>query len=122
MPRLGQGMAQRADNQPAHQPRIAKAHLGFGRVHVDIHQLRIAIHKQGRNRVAIAAEKIEIGRTQGAQQHFIAHRPAIDEQELRHRRPPRIGGQRRIAAQMHAIAGGIDWQGVFGKIMAQNLR
>ena len=34
----GQRMAQRADDQPAHQRRIAEAHLRLGRMHVDVDQ------------------------------------------------------------------------------------
>ena len=36
--RAGQGVAQAADDQAAHQGRVAEAHLGLGRMDVDVDQ------------------------------------------------------------------------------------
>ena len=51
--RLAQCVAQGGYNQSAHQARFAKAHLGFGGMHVHINKVRVAIHKQCNSRVAI---------------------------------------------------------------------
>ena len=44
----GQRLADRADDQPAHQPGIAEAHIGLGRVDVDVDQCRIERRKTAR--------------------------------------------------------------------------
>ena len=63
-------------------PRVAEAHLGLGRVDVDVDRLRVARDEQGRDRVPVGGQKIEIGGAQGARQRLVAHRPAVDEEIL----------------------------------------
>jgi len=40
VPGCGQGMAQSADDQSAHRASVAKAHLGLGRMDIDIDRVR----------------------------------------------------------------------------------
>ena len=75
-------MFQRADDQPAHQPGIAEAHFRLGGMHIHIHESRIAIEEQRQRRMAVARQEIGIGAAHRADQQLVAHRPAIDEQEL----------------------------------------
>ena len=43
---LNKGMLDCADQQPAHQLRIPEAHIGLGRMHIDVHLSGIEIDKQ----------------------------------------------------------------------------
>ncbi len=77
-----QCMLERRDDQPAHQSGIAEAHFGFRRMHVHVHERRIAFEEQRQRRMAVAREEIGIGAAHRADQQLVAHRPAVDEQEL----------------------------------------
>ncbi|MNI46244.1 hypothetical protein D3C73_1006960 [compost metagenome] len=112
MPRGVQGVAQGADDQAAHQRRIAEAHLGLGRVDVHIDIKRVDVDEEGRRRMPVARQEVGVGPPQGALQQAIAHWAAVDEQELVRRIAARIGRQARIAGQAHAVALLIDQQGV----------
>ncbi len=78
----GQGVAQAADDQAAHQGRIAEPDLGLGRVDVDVDEQRVDLEEQHRRRVAVAGQEVGIGAAQGALQQPVAHRAAVDEQIL----------------------------------------
>ena len=55
------------------------------------------LEKQRRRRMPVAGQQVGIGRPQRAEQQLVAHRPAVDEEVLRHRRAARVGRQRREA-------------------------
>ncbi len=57
----GQRVAQRADDQAAHQARIAEAHLGLGRMDVDVDLVGGAGDEQRHHRMAVAREKVLVG-------------------------------------------------------------
>ena len=61
-----QRLSDRPDDEPAHQPAVAKAHFGLGRMHIDVDVARLAFDEQRRDRMAVAGEIIEIGGAQGA--------------------------------------------------------
>ena len=75
-------MAERADNQPAHERRIAEAHFGLRRMHVHIDIRRRQIEKQRHDRMAVARQQILIGAAHRADDQLVLHRAAIDEQVL----------------------------------------
>ncbi len=79
-------------DQRAHQPGIAEAHLGLGRVHVGVDLARVERDEQRHHRMAVARQIVGIGRAHRAEDQLVAHRAAVDEQIL----PERVGaGQRR---------------------------
>ena len=119
MARARQRLAQRADHEAAHQPRVAEAHLGLRGMHVDVDQLRVAGEEEHRRRVAVAGEQVGVGRAQRAEQQLVAHRAAVDEEVLRHRRAAREGRQRREAAEAQALALGVDEKGVGDEVGAE---
>ena len=90
--------------RPRTRPGVAEAHLGLGRVHVDVDRLGRAGQEQRRGRVAVAGEQVGVGGAQRAEQQLVAHRAAVDEEVLRHRRAAREGRQRREAAEAQALA------------------
>ena len=55
-------IAQRADNQSAHQCRIAEPHLGLGGMDIDVDFVRRPVEKQRDNRVAVADEHVTVCR------------------------------------------------------------
>ena len=118
VPGASQRMTQARHDQSAHGAGIAKAHLGFRRVDVDVDQCALAVDKERRHRVPVAAEHVEISRAQGPEQHPVAHRAAIDEEVLRHRRAARIGGQARAAGHVEPVPLGIDMHRIVGEIAA----
>ncbi len=102
MPGPGQRLPQRADHQAAHEAGVAEAHLGLGRMDVDVDLRRRAGEVERRGRVPVARQHVGVGRAQRAEQQPVAHRPAVDREVLRHRRAARVGGQRREAGQPEA--------------------
>ncbi len=122
MPGVGQRMTQSRNDQPPRQTGIAKPHLGFGGMHIHIHQRGVTVQKQRRCRVAVTTEEIEIGAAQGTGQKFVPHRAAIHEQVLRHRRAARIGRQRGKACQVQPLAFRINAQRVISKFAPQHPR
>ena len=86
-----QRLLQRADEQAAHQAGIAEAHLGLGRVHVDVDLARIERDEQRHDRMAVARQVVGIGGAHHADQELVAHRPAVDEEIL----AERIGARER---------------------------
>ena len=80
--RRRQLLADRADDQPAHQPRIAEAHIGLGRMHIHIHQPRLKIDEQSRHRMTVPRHHIGIGGADGGGDQLVAHRPSVDIGEL----------------------------------------
>ena len=87
MPGGGERMAQRADHQAAHVPRVAEAHLGLGGMDVDVDQRRVEIEEQHGHRMAVARQEILVGGADHADHQPVLHRPAVDEQILVLRRP-----------------------------------
>ena len=86
MPGGGQRVAQRADDQAAHQCGVAEAHLGLRRMDVDVDLLGRPIDEQRDHRMAVAREHILIGAAHRADQQLVAHRPAVDDEILVARR------------------------------------
>ena len=82
MPGGGERVAQGADDQAAHQRRVAEPHLGLGRMDVDVDLVRRAVEKQRDHRMAVAREHVLIGAAHRADQQFVAHRPAVDDEIL----------------------------------------
>ena len=117
---LGEGMLERADDQPAHQAGVAEAHLGLGRVHVDVDGVGRKLEEQRHHGVAVARQEIGIGPAQGAVDQLVAHRAAIDEQVLRLGVAPIEGRQPGVAGEAHALALGVDRQGVVGEAVAHH--
>ena len=70
----GQRLLQRADDQPAHEAGIAEAHLGLGRMHVDVHLARIELEKSASAGMPAAGQVIRVGGAHRAEQQLVAHR------------------------------------------------
>ena len=63
---LVQVLLDRADDKAADGGRVAKAHLRFGGMDVDVDLGRIAFDEQSRDGVAVGGQEIEIGAAQRA--------------------------------------------------------
>jgi hypothetical protein len=50
-----------ADDQAADSARVAKADLGLGGVHVDVHFIARKLNEEGDDRVTVAGEEVLIG-------------------------------------------------------------
>src|SRR5580704_15023541 len=60
---------------------IAKSHLGFHRMNVDVDLFGPHVDEEQRRRMTSARNKRLVGLLDGANQHSIAHRAAVDECE-----------------------------------------
>ena len=118
----GKRMAQRADDQPAHQGRVAKADLGLGRVDVDVDLVGRPVEKQRDDRMAVARQHVLIGAAHRARQQLVAHRPAVDDEILVARQGPVQGRQAGEPGQAKPAALGIDRQRILGEIAAEQRR
>ena len=112
--------ADRADDQPAHQPAVAEAHFGFGGMHIHIHLFGGRGDEQHQHRMASARHEIAIGGAHGGEQQAVLHRAAVDEQILH-----LLGGtaQRRQAGESvdaQALALRVERHGVGGEFLAHH--
>ena len=86
---LGGGRGERALDRVADElvdrARIAKAHFGLLRMHVDVDAARIERQPQRVRRLAIVMQHVAIGFAQRMRQHAVAHEAAVDEHVLRRR-------------------------------------
>ena len=114
-------LLQRAHDQRAHEPAVAKAHFGLGRMHVDVDLARVELDEQSEDRLAVARQIVRISRAHGPEEELVAHRPSVDEQVL----PERVGAterrQCRIALEREAVPAAGNRDGVGGEIGAEDV-
>ena len=121
MQSLVQALLDRADNQAPDSGRVAKAHFGLRRVDVDVDLVGSAFDEQGRNRMPVGRQEIEIGAAQRAGERLIAHRAPVDEQELLGGVRSAIGRQAHPAEETRAVAPRVERDRIRGEIVAQCL-
>ena len=107
--------AQAADQQAAHEARIAKPHLGLGRMHVDVDLARIEIDEDREQRMTAARHQVAVGRAHRAEQQPVAHGPAVDEQKLQAAVGPVQGRQAGEAGDARAVARAVELQRIVQK-------
>ncbi len=107
-----QRLAKGPNQHPPHAARIAEAHLGLGRMHVDVDLARRHRHEQREQRVARLGDQIAVGRAHGADQQLVLHRPAVDEEVLLAGVGPMQRRQPGKAGDAHALALDFDRQRV----------
>ncbi len=122
MPGGGQRVAQRADDQPAHQCGVAEPHLGLGRMDIDVDLLRRPIDEQRDHRVAVAGEHILVGAADRTDQQLVAHRPPVHDEILVARRGAVEGRQPDKPGQPKPAPLGIDFDRILGKVAPQQRR
>ena len=82
-PAQANGGADGTHQQRSHEAGITEAHFRFRRMHIHIHQMGIALNEKSNSGMAIPRHMIGIGPANGPHQQAVAHRAAIDEEELR---------------------------------------
>ena len=117
---LGQRTLERTHHQPAHQGRIAKAHLGLGRVDVDVDQLGRQVEEQGGQRLAVVEQEVGIGRAQGLLEEPVLDRAAVDDQMLAAPVAAAEGRQGGKAGEPDPVALGLDLNRVGDELAAQD--
>src|SRR5437762_886006 len=63
--------------------RVAEAHFGLRRMHVDVDAAWIDLEEQQVTGLALAVQHLRIGFARGVRQHPVAHAAAVDEEVLR---------------------------------------
>ncbi len=117
-----QRLADRADDQPAHQARIAEAHIRFRRMHVDIDQSRIERQRQHGHRIASGRDRLGIGAADRRQDQLVLHRAAVDEGILMRRVAAVEGRHAGKAGERDALALGVELDRIVAEFLAEHLR
>ena len=107
--------------RPRTSAAVAEAHFGLGRMHVDVDLARVERDEQRQQRMAVARQIVGVGRAHRAEQKFVAHRPAVDEQILRQRIGARQRRQTGEAFEAYALALGLDGNGVGAEVGAEHV-
>jgi hypothetical protein len=76
------GLAQRVDEETEQAAVVAEAHLGLGRVHVDVDARGIHRQREERRRLAALDQEAAVGVLEHAHEQLVAHRPAVREPHL----------------------------------------
>ena len=121
MQRLIQALLDRLNDEAANGLGLAKAHLGLGRMDVDVDFAGIAFDEQGRDPVPVGGQEIEVGPAQRARERLVAHRPPIDEQELLGGVRPAVSRQADPAGEPRAVAARVEGDRVQGEVVAERL-
>ena len=121
MQRLVQALLDRPDDEAPDDGGVAKAHLGLGRMDVDVDLARIALDEQGRDRMPVGGQEIEVGPAQRAGQRLVAHRPPVDEQELLGGVRPAEGRQAHPAGKPRALASRVEPNRIQAEVVAERL-
>ena len=120
VPGPGQGVFERADNQPTNHARITEPDLGFARMDVDVNITGRKFEKQRQQRMTVARQKILIGPAHRTLQQPVLDRAAIDKHELHLRIAAVQGRHPGIAGQANTFAFGFDLKGVILKFAAHD--
>ena len=76
MPRFRKAMLQRADDQPAHEACVTKAHFGLGWVYVDIYLTGIQLQVKQVCRILLWSQEIGVSLAHRVLKHFVSdHTP-----------------------------------------------
>ena len=109
------------EDELVHRLAFAKAHLGLGRMHVDVHAMRIELEEQHVGRMALLVQDVRIGLAHGVRQYLVAHEAAVDEEILGVAAGARVGGQGGVAAEAQAAGGGLDGARLGGEFLAEEV-
>ena len=88
---------------------------------VDVDLARIAVDEQRHHRVAVGRQKVHIRCAERAGERLVAHRPAVDEDELLERVRAAEGREPDAASEADAFARRLERQGIDGEVIAQRL-
>ena len=88
-----------------HFAAVAKAHLDFGGVHVDVHPRGVDLDVQRIHRLAVAVQHVFVGAARGVRDHLVAHKAAVDIAKLLV--GARAGGVWNASAAPHAHGQGV---------------
>jgi hypothetical protein len=100
--------------------RIAKAHLGLGRMHIDIDAGRVEFEEQHVGRVALPVQDVGPGLARGVGQQLVADEAAVDEEILLVAPGARIGRQRGEARQAQRPGAGIERTGMREEVITDD--
>ena len=118
---VGDRAFQAADDETAHQTRIAKAHFGLCGMDVDVNLARIAFEIERERGVAARRQEIDIGAAHRAREQLVAHRPAVDEDILHGRGRAMPGREPGESGQPHVLALGLDEQRIVDEVAPKHL-
>ena len=75
---MGQGLVDGVANGLVHLAAVAKAHLDFGGVHVDVHARGVDADVERVDRLAVAVQDVFVGAARGVSNDLVAHVAAVD--------------------------------------------
>src|SRR5579872_2762155 len=87
---------------------------------VDVDLARIERDEEGDDRMAVALEEIGIGGAHRAEEELVAHRPAVDEEELAEAVGAAVRWQPGETLERNTLAGRIDHERIPSEIGADH--
>ena len=107
---------------PRTKPGITEAHIGFGRMHIDVNKSRIKIEEKHDDWMPVARNHIGIGAAYRAPDLLVADGASVHIGKLLQAVGAIECRNAGKARQAYTIAHCIDSNGVFGKLLAEHLR
>jgi hypothetical protein len=108
-----------AKDEVMYLPGIAKADFMLGGMHIDVNTARIEFEIQHEHRMSAMKQHVTIGLAYRMTDHFVAHRPAINEEQLLIGLAAIVRGQTHPAPQSQTIARFIHRHTVLHEIVTE---
>src|SRR5215467_10553442 len=122
MPCLAKRRLERDNNQTTDESGITESHFCLRRMNVNIDKSGIAFEEQGERGVTVARKKIGVSTSHSTDQHLVADRPAVHEQELHHAVGAIVGRQSRVTPKNDALARGLNRNSIVCKLATHDTR
>ncbi len=112
---------QRPHDHRAHQPAVAKPHLGLGGMDVHVDLVGVDGDEQRDHGMAVARQMIGIGGAHRPEHELVAHRAAVDEEIEAERIGLAVGRQPGEAFERQPVAAGAHFDGIGAEIGAEHV-
>ena len=121
MQSLAEALLDRADHEAAHQAQIAKAHLGFRRVDVDVDLARIAGDEERDHGVAVGRQEVQVGRAERARERLVLTARPLTNTNWMQRVRPAEGRKPDAAGEADAFPRCVEAKRIGGEFVAERL-
>ena len=116
---FGKRALDRADDEPAHDARLAEADLGLGGMDIDVHLVARKFEEECRHRLPVMEQEVAVGTSERTLEKLVLHRPAIDTEILVAGVTAGEGGQPHQPPKADGLPFGIEFDGVLAGIAAE---
>ena len=117
--RLSESKVERVKDELMHGTRVAETHLGFGGMHVDVHQGGVDVEEEHVSRMPLVVQHVPICLTDGVRGELVPNVAPVDEEILRVARAARLRGQPDRATQAQGAARRVHGQRRGAKVLPE---